>query len=61
MYYKTDICDLCSEQCREAYWIEIICKSGEKKDYFVCEECYINLNQMGERGSLLANSDNNKN
>lgn len=48
MYYKTDMCDLCSEKCREAYWIEITCESREKRDCFVCEECYLKLKENNQ-------------
>lgn len=48
MCYKTDKCDLCSEQCREAYWIELTCKNGDKMEYFVCGECYLKLKENNQ-------------
>lgn len=46
---KTDICDLCGEKCVEAYWIEIMNKNGEVKDWFVCMGCYMKIKKASQK------------
>ena len=33
-------CDFCKASCKETFWIEFKNENGEKKDLFVCPECY---------------------
>ncbi len=54
MMLKKDICDLCGEECVEAYWLEVMCKNGEAQDYFVCLNCF-NQNIQSKKSSKNPN------